>query len=70
MKKPVAPDEFHAHELMDRAAMVGEILDLLREHPAHTPATREAFESAASAVGRFYQVAAAERFGADAGEPR
>jgi hypothetical protein len=62
MSTPAPPDEFHAHELMDRASMVSAILELLREHPAHTAATREAYEAAALAVGNLYQVAAAARF--------
>jgi len=61
----VQVDEFHKHELMDRACFLTEILDTLREHPAHTPKTQEAFDTAFNALHDFYQATATERFGDD-----
>ena len=55
-------DEFHKHELMDRVCFLTEILDTLREHSAHTPKTRTAFDLAFTALHNLYLEAAAERF--------
>jgi hypothetical protein len=58
-EKPIIVDEFHKHELMDRAHFVNQILELLEDHPAHTAETKQAYEAAQTAVFKFYQVAAA-----------
>jgi len=54
-------DEFHRHELMDRAYFVLEILQILEDHPAHTDATKEAMEKAGEALARLYNQCASER---------
>jgi hypothetical protein len=59
-KEPV--DEFHKHELMDRASFITQILGLLDDHPAHTDATRKAHKAAVGAAYDLYQAAANERF--------
>jgi thiamine biosynthesis lipoprotein ApbE len=58
-------DDFHKHELMDRASFVLQILDILSEHRAHTQKTKEAFDKAMAAIYDLYQIAANECFDKD-----
>lgn len=58
-------DEFHMHEVLDRAHMVTEIFyTLLSEHPAisRDKEMKKAYKKAEKALANLYQVAAEARF--------
>jgi hypothetical protein len=63
------PDQYHRHEMMDRAHVVSVMMEQLFDgHPALTPELEVLFAKAHEAMLEFYQVAGLQAFGNDEGE--